>query len=233
MARMTGWQRLVPGMAVSLACVSPLGVAMTVQAQAAAQGNPEDSLEPLELSGTDIRRVTSAFSIVPVDNDALQSALAGRAARLDRLHAMLLDADSELEGEAVAGQIWALWLSHPDPDIDALMKEVLEARRSQRFELAIELLDRLVVQMPDYAEGWNQRATIRYLMGDYEASLQDIAQTLAREPRHFGALSGRGMVRLQQGREALAWQSFEAARHVHPWIASRNLVPPEGRETRT
>ena len=213
-----GWKRFVPGVAVSLACVSPLGLVLAM--------DRSDDVPATSGERADSRQPSAA-------TDSLTAALAERASRLDRLHQMLLDAADERQGQAIAGQIWAVWLSHPDPRIDALMKDVVAAREEQRFDTAIELLDRLVSVAPDYAEGWNQRATIRYLLGDYEGSLLDIAETLAREPRHFGALSGRGMVRLQQGKQALAWQSFEAARQVHPWIASRSLVPPESRETQT
>lgn len=156
-----------------------------------------------------------------------------RAELLDKLHAALADSSSPREAQLYSQQIWALWLSHPDPAINQLMQDALAARQGQRFELAISLLDQIIERQPDYAEAWNQRATIYFMIGNYEKSLEDVAETLKREPRHFGALSGRGMIRLRQGRDALAWQNFEAARKIHPYIAGRESVPKSAREIDT
>jgi len=113
------------------------------------------------------------------------------------------------------------------------MQDALAARQRSQFDLAISLLDEIIEREPTYAEAWNQRATIYFMIGKYEKSLEDVAETLKREPRHFGALSGRGMIRLRQGRDALAWQNFEAARKIHPYIGGRQLIPKSVRETDT
>lgn len=80
---------------------------------------------------------------------------------------------------------------------------------------------------PTFPEAWNQRATIHFLRGDYAQSLADVATTLELEPRHFGALAGRGIIRLRQGKSALAIQSIKAALAFHPFLRERTLIPPQ------
>ncbi|MGH1361612.1 MAG: tetratricopeptide repeat protein [Burkholderiaceae bacterium] len=164
---------------------------------------------------------------------AFAQALKAREKLLDSLHDALAQAQTAAEANALAGQIWAVWLSHHNPAINDLMQQVLAARRAGRWQYAIELTGIILESDPSYAEAWNQRATIRFMLGQYEASLEDVAETLKREPRHFGALAGRGMIRLRQGRDALAWQNFEAARKWHPFVIERGLVPPSAREVQT
>lgn len=163
----------------------------------------------------------------PSDSESVRTQL------LDQLHAKLAQTEIAAEAAMLARQIWAVWLHHADPVINDLMQQVLAARRAGRWQHAHDLTDIIIRRQPDYAEGWNQRATVRFVMGQYEASLEDVAQTLELEPRHFGALSGRGMIRLKQGKDALAWQNFEAARRLHPFVIERSLIPPSARETDT
>ncbi|MFK7967441.1 MAG: tetratricopeptide repeat protein [Burkholderiaceae bacterium] len=152
---------------------------------------------------------------------------------LDNLHSALAKSASEQEARRYSQQIWAVWLSHPKPTINKLMQDALAARQRSNFDFAISLLDTIIEREPAYAEAWNQRATIYFMVGKYEDSLKDVAETLKREPRHFGALSGRGMIRLRQGQDALAWQNFEEARKIHPYIGGRHLIPKSVRETDT
>ena len=81
------------------------------------------------------------------------------------------------------------------------------------------------VDYPDYAEGWNQRATLYYMMGDFERSIADCAKVLALEPRHFGALSGRALMYLQLGKRALALRDMAAALAIHPFLSEALLFP--------
>ena len=78
----------------------------------------------------------------------------------------------------------------------------------------------MVVIAPDFAEGWNKRATVHYLMGNYDKSLSDVAKTLALEPRHFGALSGRGLIYIELEDEKRALEAFEEALAIHPNLVS-------------
>ena len=103
------------------------------------------------------------------------------------------------------------------------MKTGVASMNSGQFSAALEAFDKIVVLAPKFAEGWNRRATLHYFMGSYEASLKDIAKTLELEPRHFGALSGRGLVYTKLDDLERALDSFEAALEVYPqMIGPRN-----------
>jgi tetratricopeptide (TPR) repeat protein len=92
----------------------------------------------------------------------------------------------------------------------------------QDLDDALAAFDELVRLAPDFAEGWNKRATLHYLMGNLSASLADIDRTLKLEPRHFGALSGRGLVYLALGREEPALAAFDAALAIYPNLQGRD-----------
>lgn len=139
--------------------------------------------------------------------------------RLDRLFSRLQGDVSAAEGERLEQRIWEIWLETDDGEANRLMLHGVAAMHSRDYARAKEFFDRLVATAPDFAEAWNRRATLYYLVGDYAASVRDIQQTLALEPRHFGALSGLGMIyeRLDQPRAAL--RSFEAALDLNPHLA--------------
>lgn len=144
---------------------------------------------------------------------------------LDTLFARLHDASSEMQARSITDEIWKMWLEPADPVLGGLMSDVLEAQRSYNLELALEILDRVVAEWPEYAEGWNQRATIYYVLGRYQESLDDIEKVLEFEPRHFGALSGQSLIYRQLGDEALALQSIIEALKYHPFLVERRLFP--------
>ncbi|MEZ5728695.1 MAG: tetratricopeptide repeat protein [Burkholderiaceae bacterium] len=116
------------------------------------------------------------------------------------------------------------WLQSGDAGVDTTMRAVFAARRGEHAE-AISLLDTLIETRPDYAEAWNQRATTYFEIGDDEASLSDIAETLRREPRHFGALAGRAMIRIRRGEISAAIADIEAAMRLHPFLGERRFLP--------
>jgi tetratricopeptide (TPR) repeat protein len=91
--------------------------------------------------------------------------------------------------------------------------------------MALGVLSGIVRDYPTYAEGWNQRATVYYLLRDYEDSLADIEKTLQYEPRHFGALSGRALIYLAQDKRGLAIRDISAALAVHPFLSEKALFP--------
>ena len=102
-------------------------------------------------------------------------------------------------------------------------------RGEYNYQGAREVLDKVVAEAPDYPEGWNQRAFILFLQGDYEASLADIKRVLELEPRHFGALSGQAMIYITQGRAELAQKTLRDAVNVHPYLKERALlIKPKG-----
>lgn len=149
---------------------------------------------------------------------------ADRAA-LETLFLQLRAAPDEASARELSQQIWTLWTRPSDPDLALRMADVMEARLLRGAETTIELLDALIADYPDYAEGWNQRATMHYLVGDFEASIADCDRTLELEPRHFGALSGRALIYLQLGQRSLALRDIQAALALNPWLAERALFP--------
>ncbi len=145
--------------------------------------------------------------------------------RLDELFRQLSEAPDEPTARRTSAQIWEIWLNPSDPALRDRMDAVAIRRQTGDLRGAIGLLDRLVADFPSYAEGWNQRATLHYVMGNLQASLDDIDEVLALEPRHFGALSGRVLIRLQQGERALALRDMRAALAIHPFLGERQFFP--------
>lgn len=146
-------------------------------------------------------------------------------ALLDQRFAELKQAEDEVTARGIEQEIWKLWMISGNPEIDGLMRQAMEARRWGDYAKALTLLYRVTGIDPTYAEAWNQRATLHFLRDDYEQALADVARTLQLEPRHFGALAGRGVIRLRQGRSALAIQNIKAAMDYHPFLRERLLVP--------
>jgi len=146
-------------------------------------------------------------------------------AALEQLFAQLRLAPDAETAHRIDQQIWIHWTTPSDPLLAARMADLLAARRAGEILVALEMADGLVRDYPDYAEGWNQRATLHYMTNALDASLADIGEVLKREPRHFGALSGRALIYLQQGKRALAVKDMAAALQVHPFLNERFLFP--------
>jgi tetratricopeptide (TPR) repeat protein len=123
------------------------------------------------------------------------------------------DADS---AKLVEGRIWALWLASGSDTTDLLMSRVKTAMDNKDNALALRLLDAVTALKPEYVEGWNRRATLRFAEKDYSGALADIQQVLGREPRHFGALSGLGVIMQEFGEDKLALEAFRRALAVNP-----------------
>jgi tetratricopeptide (TPR) repeat protein len=138
--------------------------------------------------------------------------------RLDGLFERLRATASAAEAEAAQQQIWQIWIESDDMSADRLMRDGIQAMITRQHALALKHFDRLVEHAPGFAEGWNKRATVYYLMENYEASVLDIERTLELEPRHFGALSGLGMIYDAIGEPAAALRSFEAAVAINPHL---------------
>lgn len=147
-----------------------------------------------------------------------------RDVRLDVLFDKLQMIADPADAGALEQEIWRIWYEHEDPAVVLLMRQGHGAMGRRDFRSALRSFNQVVDLVPDFAEGWNARATLFYLMGDYDASLADIEKTLAREPRHFGALSGRGLVYAAMEEWDLALKSFESALAVNPHLdgARRN-----------
>ena len=114
--------------------------------------------------------------------------------------------------------IWGVWLESKSPTLQLLMGRVIKAMAQRKLAQALELLHSVVAVAPDYAEGWNKRATVYFMMGDYKASIADVERTLDLEPRHFGALSGLGLIYTRLKDNAGALEAYERALLVNPHL---------------
>src|ERR1043166_6752162 len=143
---------------------------------------------------------------------------ADRTKGLDFLFGALKAAPDEASAKHVEARIWAMWLQTPSDTAALLMSQAKTAMDAQKVDIALKLLDSVIKLRPDYIEAWNRRATLYYLKNDYAHSLEDIRQVLIREPRHFGALAGLGMIMQDIGDERRALEAFRKALAVNPHL---------------
>ena len=141
-----------------------------------------------------------------------------RTRNLDFLFGALKAAPDADSAKQVENRIWALWLASGSDTANLLMTRAKTAIDAKDLDLAIELLDAIIKIKPDYIEAWNRRATIRYMRKDYALAMDDIRQVLIREPRHFGAMSGLGMILQEFGDEKHALDAFRRALEINPHL---------------
>jgi tetratricopeptide (TPR) repeat protein len=143
---------------------------------------------------------------------------ADRTRGLDFLFGALKAAPDEASAKHVEARIWALWMQTPSDTAALLMARAKAAMDAKQAEVALKLLDAVIKLRPEYVEAWNRRATLYYMQNDYTHSLEDIEQVLSREPRHFGALAGLGMIMQDLGDEKRALDAFRKALAVNPHL---------------
>ena len=136
--------------------------------------------------------------------------------RLEALFATLRSTDDVGLSRASERRIWEIWLESGDPEVDRMVAAGIDDMSAGRVESAISRFARVIERAPAYAEGWNKRATAHYLNDELEASVADIRRTLALEPRHFGAISGMGLIFLERGDLRGALEAFRAVLTIHP-----------------
>ena len=146
----------------------------------------------------------------------------------DRLFAALKNARTEQEARAIEDAIWRMWMAQgPTKEVRDAVKAAMDARSSYDYAKALDILEGVTATAPDYAEGWNQKAFILFLMERQDASLESLDRTLELEPRHFGALAGRGIILMQQGRVELGQKALRDAVAVYPFIRERRMIIPD------
>jgi tetratricopeptide (TPR) repeat protein len=153
------------------------------------------------------QRYSSPVS-VPVD----------RSERINDLFQELKRARNEAAAQRVANRIWREWFRSGSASIDFLMQRADQAMKAREFDVALDLLDQVVTLAPRYAEGWNRRATVHFMMDDYTKSMADIERTLRLEPRHFGALSGMAQIMKITGRKQMALDAYMRVLDVYPMM---------------
>jgi len=139
-----------------------------------------------------------------------------RSRNLDFLFGALKAAPDDTIAKAIEERIWAQWVISRSDTANLLMTRVKTAIEAKDTDLAIKLLDSIVKIKPDYIEAWNRRATLHYMKKDYGRSIADIREVLKREPRHFGALSGLGLILQDIGDDKQALEVYRRALAVYP-----------------
>lgn len=142
------------------------------------------------------------------------------APELPGLFDELKRAESAETASQIEAAIWQHWLTAPDESSHLLSTQLGQAMQGGRLDLALTLANQLVDGHDQYAEAWNRRATIHYLMGNDDLSVADIRETLILEPRHFGAISGLGLIFLRQGDKNAALDAFEQVLNISPVSAN-------------
>ena len=139
--------------------------------------------------------------------------------RLPGLFDSLKTAPDAKAAQATADRIWRIWSENPDNQLlTKALNEGVAQMNAGRLREAERLFTSVIEADPDFAEAWNKRATLYFLMGAYDLSKRDIAQTIAREPQHFGALSGLGLVETHIGNYEAALKAYEKAAAIHPFM---------------
>jgi tetratricopeptide (TPR) repeat protein len=141
-----------------------------------------------------------------------------KAQNLDRLFEALKIAPDDESAKYIENRIWAIWLASGSDTANLLMIRVKSAIDGKDIDLAIKLLNAIIDIKPDFIEAWNRRATLYYMKKDFGRALEDIREVLAREPRHFGALAGLGIILQEFGDDKRALDAFRRALAIHPHL---------------
>ncbi|WP_311031497.1 tetratricopeptide repeat protein [Mesorhizobium koreense] len=164
-----------------------------------------------------VKQLPTTPVAAPKAGNPLESA---HAKRLDKLFSELKRERNEHVADRISRQIWQQWLDSGSATVDLLMQWANDAIQTKKYPVALDFLDQIIALDPSYAEGWNRRATVHYMMGDYTMSMADIDKTLQLEPRHFGALAGMAEILKDTGRKELALKAYERALQVYPMMRS-------------
>lgn len=141
-----------------------------------------------------------------------------REGRLADLFSKLKRERNEKAAQRIAGQIWDEWYKSGSASIDLMMQWAQKAVEEQKYDIALDFLDEVTTLSPTYAEGWNRRATLHFLMSNYAKSMSDIDHTLQLEPRHFGALSGMAQILRTTGRKESALKAYQQVLDIYPMM---------------
>lgn len=171
-----------------------------------------------------LRGIFSAIALI-LAVQAVQAVQASSSTQLDYLFEQLKSSPDEKTARHFENQVWLTWLKSGNEKVDAMMSEAMQQRSRYDFLGALETLQTVAAQQPEYPEVWNQLAIVEFHRGDHEKSLHHIARALELEPRHFGAMAGRAVIRLMQGKAALARQNIIEAMKLHPYLPERELFP--------
>ena len=151
-----------------------------------------------------------------------------RDIRLNQLFEQLKKSNNASLAFEIEMKIWNIWSTHPIHDsLTQSLAKGSGLMSKGELEVAYKIFSTIIESAPDWAEGWNKRATVLYLMGRYQESLKDINEVLKRESRHFGALSGQGLVQTELKNYEKAIKSYQAAQKIYPSIKAAKIMIPQ------
>ena len=154
-----------------------------------------------------------------------------RDLRLNQLFEQLKKSNNTSLAFEIEMKIWNIWSTHPTHDsLTQSLAKGSGLMSKGELEVAYKIFSTIIESAPDWAEGWNKRATVHYLMGRYQESLKDINEVLKRESRHFGALSGQGLVLTELKNYEKAIKSYQAVQKIYPSIRAAKVMIPQLRK---
>ena len=166
--------------------------------------------------------------ILPAVANATEKSASLYEGELSSLFTSLADAKDETDSQIIITKIWQLWSSDTaDSKNLELMRRGIAFMETKNYSIAEKVFSRIIERDPTYMEAWNKRATVRYILSDLQGSEDDIAEVLKREPRHFGALAGLGMIKIQAGEYADALAIYKDIQIIHPMNPDANRLVPE------
>ena len=137
--------------------------------------------------------------------------------RLNNLFKKLNKTENQQEISNIIKDIWDIWYEVDDPKVIEYFEKGIQAMRIRNYPLAVRFFNNLIEEDPNFAEAWNKRATVYFMMGDFDKSMQDIIKTLELEPRHFGALDGMGLIFIHQGQYQQAIDVYDKMLEIFPF----------------
>ena len=137
--------------------------------------------------------------------------------RLNNLFKKLNETENQEEISDLIKNIWDIWYEVDDPKVIEYFEKGIQAMRIRNYPLAVRFFNNLIEKDPNFAEAWNKRATVYFMMGDFDKSMQDIIKTLELEPRHFGALDGMGLIFIHQGQYQQAIDVYDKMLEIFPF----------------
>jgi tetratricopeptide (TPR) repeat protein len=190
-------------------------VLLSVGASLALAGTPGSAADPAPLDRTQALAALEQSAAAPRRAAADRLGEIGTMADSGRLVARLRDDDEQVRALA-ASALWRIWSRSGDAQVDALFQRGVLQMSAGELEGALATFSEIIARRPAFAEGWNKRATVYYLLGRYERSLKDCDEVLKRNPNHFGALSGYGEIYVRLGNFARAVDYFKRALAINP-----------------
>ena len=167
---------------------------------------------------------TNNLQLIKKEEKPLKSADYQDPEQRKLLFSDLQAAKSEGEARAAEEKIWRFWMQGPNEDVSSRLAKAMERRRTYDYAGALEILNQIAKDAPDWAEVWNQRAFVYFLREEYDKSLADTDKAIALEPKHFGALAGKARILMGQGRARIGQKVLRDAVKIHPFLRERSML---------